>query len=119
MALFKKKEKKNHNYLEMTPKVNYGYEINEKGLIDVLVPKFTDKFLSKFLMPRIRNPHIKANLDEIGTATWLLIDGNNKVDFIIERLNEKFGDKLEPSIERVLTFLSHLYRNGFITFLEL
>ncbi len=119
--MFKKKKNKfeNLNYLELTPIANYTYEKKENGLVNVLVPRFTDKLLGKYLQPRLKNKYIKANLDDIGTATWLLINGNNKVHQIANDLSEQFGEKIHPVNERLTQFLTQLYQAGFITFTEI
>lgn len=119
LSLFKKRESEDINYLELTPYCLYGHDYREDGLIDVLVPRFTDKFFGKFLQPSLKKPFIKANFDEIGSAVWLEIDGKRKVGEIIANLNEKFGDKIHPVYDRVTLFLSQLHRNGFIKFQEL
>ena len=119
MGLFKNKKFKDLNLMELTPIRNYEHKENENELIDVLVPRFTDWFFGKYLMPRMKNKHIKANLDEIGSKTWLLIDGENKVFQIAELLSEHFGEKVEPSVNRITLFMHQLYRNGFITFKEI
>lgn len=119
--MFNKKKNKfeNLNYLELTPISNYTFEKRENGLVNVLVPRFTDKFFGKYLQPRLKNKYIKANLDEIGTATWLLINGNNKVYHIANGLTEQFGEKIQPVNERLTQFLTQLYQAGFITFAEI
>lgn len=113
------KEKEELNYLEMTPLRSYNHELNESNLIDVLVPKFKSEFLRNLLVPSKRSPFIKANLDEFGSETWLLMDGENKVELIADKLNEKFGDRIHPVIGRLTTFLTQLYKNGFISFKEI
>lgn len=119
--MFKKKKNKfeNLNYLELTPIANYNYEKNEKGLINVLVPRFTDKIFGKILQPRLKSKYIKANLDEIGTATWLLINGSKNVHQIANDLSKQFGDKIHPVNERLTQFLTQLYQAGFISFAEI
>jgi hypothetical protein len=123
MALFsskKDREKyKDVNYLELTPYRLYEHEQKEDGLINILVPKFTNKIMANLLMPRIRHPYIKANMDEIGTATWLEIDGQQNVRQIADNLAEKFGDKIQPVYERLTMFLTQLYKAGFILFKEI
>jgi hypothetical protein len=119
LGLFGFKDKEELNYLKMTPQRNYEYEKNENNLIDVLVPKFKNEFLKNLLVPRSRSPYIKANLDEFGSETWLLMDGENKVEFIADKLTEKFGDKIQPVIGRLTTFLTNLYKNDFISFKEI
>jgi hypothetical protein len=119
LSLFKKRKSEDINYLDLTPYRLYGHDLREDGLIDVLVPRFTDKFFGKFLQPSLKKPFIKANFDEIGSAVWLEINGERKVEEIIANLNEMFGDKIHPVFERVTLFLSQLHRNGFIKFHEL
>jgi hypothetical protein len=118
-GIFSKNKKKKLNYLEMTPFAIYSHEINSKGNIDVLVPRFTDKVFGKLLQPRLKNKYIKANLDEFGSATWLFIDGNNSVTRIGELLTEKFGEQIQPVYDRLTLFLTQLYNAGFISFNEL
>lgn len=118
-AAFSKKKKRELNYLEMTPIAIYSHEFNSDGKIDVLVPRFSDKVLGKLLQPRLKNKYIKANLDEFGSATWQLIDGNNSVTRIGELLTEKFGEQIQPVYDRLTLFLTQLYNAGFISFKEL
>ena len=114
----KKDSKATVNYLELTPSVNYDHVVNSKGLVDVLVPKFTKEWQNRFLIPKGKSPHIRANLDDFGSYTWLLIDGKTKVGDIGEALEQKFGEKVHPVFQRLTLFMTHLYKNGFITFNE-
>ena len=117
---FRKKNKLSDiNYLELTPVVNYEHKTNEKGLVDVMVPRFNDRIFGRFLQPKLKDKYIYANLDEIGSQTWLLIDGKNKVYEIIEALDNHFGEKVQPVYDRLTMFLTQLYKNGFISFKEL
>ena len=115
---FKKKVKSNLNYLEMTPVPMYSYETAEEGLIKVLVPKFTSQFAKKYVNKWLKYPYIKANLDEFGTSVWLLMNGENKVDYIGNKLTEQFGERIEPVYDRLTLFLTQLYQAGFIKFKE-
>ena len=120
MRLFKKKENKEINYLELTPKRLYGHEIKENdGLVNVLVPKFSDKILGRIIQPRLKDKYIRANLDKIGSSTWLKIDGKSNILAIGAGLTEEFGEEIQPVNQRVTTFFSQLYKAGFITFIEL
>ncbi len=112
------KRKNEINLLELTPTTNYQHEINEEGLVDVLVPRFKSKFMQKFI-PKGRSLYIRANLDEIGSKVWCLIDGKTKVFEIAESLKNDLGEKAEPIYPRLNLFLTQLYHNGFIYFLEL
>jgi hypothetical protein len=113
-----KKKTKETNYLELTPYVNYEHEQKDDGLINVLVPKFTNKILATILMPRLRSPYIRANLDEFGSAVWILIDSRTKVDKLSDILLEQFGERIQPVEHRLTMFLTQLYNAGFINFLE-
>jgi hypothetical protein len=70
-------------------------------------------------MPKSRNPYIKANLDELGSAAWELINGSRNVREIANILNERFNEKIEPAYERVGLFFQKMYLNNFIIFIEL
>ncbi len=117
--MFSKKPKKEYNFLELTPFHIYEYEINSNNLVDVLVPRFTSVFARKFILPRMKNPYFKANLDEYGSHIWKNIDGKKKVKELIALLEERFGEKVQPATERTLVFLRQLYNAGFINFYEL
>jgi coenzyme PQQ synthesis protein D (PqqD) len=113
-----KKKKIDINYLEMTPKAIHEHEIGTDKCVWVHVPRFDNPFFNK-LLPRGKKSYIKANLDEFGSACWLQIDGNTKVQQIGERLLEQFGEKVDPVYDRLTQFLTILYTNKFIDFIEL
>ena len=117
--MFKKNKFKNVNYLDLTPIPNYGHIVKEEGLVDVLVPRFKNKTAEKLFIPKSKSPYINANLDELGSEVWKLLNGENKVHVIAEKLNEIFGEKIQPVHERLTKFLSQLYNNGFISFKEI
>jgi hypothetical protein len=120
MRLFDRhKELKGKNYMELTPVRMHEHRYRDGNLIDVLAPRFSDRFFGKLLQPKLRNKYIRANLDEIGSRTWELIDGERQVHQIIEELRALFGEKIEPATDRLIMFLTQLYRNGFITFREI
>ncbi|MFA6924241.1 MAG: PqqD family protein [Bacteroidales bacterium] len=116
MSIFSKKNKTNINYLELIPHTIHNHKIEEDGLVTVLVPRFTSKFWSKYFLSIMKNKYINLKLDELGSATWLMLDGKNRVDTICNELNEKFGEKINPVEERVTKFLTQLYLNKFINF---
>jgi hypothetical protein len=104
-----KKEKKNNiNFLELIPVKNIKWERGERGLVVLLKPKFKNKFLVKYLSPRIKNPFFRIKLDEIGSYVWELCDEQNTVGNIGRKLKEKFGEKIEPVYDRLILFLRQL-----------
>lgn len=110
---------KQANYLELTPMRLVAEEIEPDNLVTVLMPKFKTKFMQKYFLPRSKSAYVKIKLDELGSATWLAIDGKKKVSNIIAELQEQFGDKIQPVETRVTTFLTMLYQQELISFLEI
>jgi hypothetical protein len=120
MKLFQRNTKlRNANYLELRPIRKIKEEVDSQNLVTVLIPKFTNQFVKKYLQPIIKSPFIKLKLDELGSASWLAIDGIKNVDQICKELVEKFGDKIQPVEERLTKFLTQLYEHRLITFEEL
>ena len=116
----KYKEKiENLNFLELTPVLEIGFELDGNGLVNILIPRFSNKLLASIFMPRLKAPYIKMSLDEFGSVAWQNIDGKSNVDGIAKHLLDKFGEKIDPVEERLTKFLSQLYNYKFITFIEL
>lgn len=119
MKLFKRNKFKGINFLDLIPVRKLDYEYRDDENINLLIPKYRDKFFGKLLQPRINDKYLKANMDIYGTNTWLLIDGNRNVFEISKLMKEKFGNDIEPVYDRITLFINNLYRNGFIYFKEL
>ena len=110
-------EQSQMNIFNLTPVQIHKFEYRKDGQIDVLVPRFENPFWQK-LIPKKVNPYIKANLDEIGSAAWELIDGKRTVKEIAVILDEKFKEQIAPVYERLATFVRKMNANKFITFIE-
>jgi hypothetical protein len=110
---------KNANYLDLTPVCAKKHLIGDDEKVTVIIPKFTNKFVVEKIVPKLKHPDMKLNLDEIGSAVWLLIDGKKKVKEIALELSQKFGDKIQPVDERLTKFLTQLYEQRLITFDEI
>lgn len=82
-------------------------------IVTVLYHKKPNFFEKTFLKKLSAKP-LKADLDEIGSFIWPLIDGVNNVETIIKLSSEKFGDKIEPANERICLFINQLNQNRFI-----
>jgi len=114
----RRKVLKNTSLLDLTPVAKVGHEVGPEGLITLLYPKFK-RATFNFLIPARKSPFIRLSLDEIGSESWLLIDGKRNVGEIAQKLTEKFGDKVQPAADRLGKFLSQLYNNKYISFTEL
>ena len=113
---------KNSNPLELHPVRLHEHQYNQEGTVYLKVPKFRKRWMRDFFISGRRKKHFTIYLDELGTATWLEIDGERSVRQICDKLKEKMGEKIEPHHEvedRVAKFLSQLYEQRYITFREL
>lgn len=109
----------NANFLDLTPVTRHKHEEEGDGTIRLLIPRFTGALLGRWLQRKARHPYMTLSLDEYGTATWLLCDGQHTVRDICRRMKDRFGEKVHPAEDRITTFLSQLYKKKLITFREL
>lgn len=106
------------NLLSLIPVRKAGWEKNEKGLIILLKPKWRLPLLRKHLLPRLKRPCYKVNLDAIGSFLWEACDGERDVEELGRLLFQEFGKHVEPVYDRLAVFLRSLARNGFIAYKE-
>lgn len=71
--------------------------------------RLVDRLLVEMSTRRIR-------LDEVGSAAWLLFDGERTVGDVADELRARFGDAVEPAEERVGTLVRLLHRQLFVEF---
>jgi len=107
------------NSFDLTPIKLVDHQIEENGLVSILMPKVYNKLMKKILEPKLSSKHVKIKLDEIGSTVWLSIDNNKNVGQIAKELVDRFHDKIQPVEERLPKFISQLYAQKFITFKEL
>ncbi|MCX6270214.1 MAG: PqqD family protein [Bacteroidetes bacterium] len=115
-ALPQKIKDKSVNYLDLIPSPILSHQIEESGLVTLLVPRFRSPFWSRFINQHTPKKDILLKLDELGSSTWILLDGKRTVEQICIELTLTLGEKIHPAEERVTKFLSQLYRNKFISF---
>jgi hypothetical protein len=115
----KKKILKSANFLDLKPIPKYSHELDSQGYVVLLVPRFTGFPGKQLLQHRLKNPYFKISLDEVGSETWLLANGKTTVKEICRLAEEKLGEKIIPTQERVTTFFSQLYMRKLITFTEI
>lgn len=123
MNFFKRRKiLRSTSFLDLTP-VRVNTHETEKGeLVVLLVPKFKSTKLRRFMVPGTKSDFFKIRLDELGSNTWLAIDGSKNVRVICDALIDQLGEKIQPHEEveqRVLKFLSQLYDQRYITFREI
>jgi hypothetical protein len=123
MNFFKRRKfLKKVNSLELTPLRLLGHTPGEGAKVSVLLPRYRGTLLGSLLQSRTNRKYIQIRLDEFGSATWLLIDGQATVGEICSKLVEQFGESLatpEEMEDRVAKFMFVLYDQRYITFREL
>lgn len=120
LGFFKRREiLKGANFLDLHPIALHAYEPEEGGKVRVLIPRFKGKITRFMFQSPRRSPHIKLSLDELGSATWVLLDGKTDVRSLCIALRGQLGEKIEPAEERVTRFLSQLYQQDLIIFREI
>ncbi|MBS4956244.1 MAG: PqqD family peptide modification chaperone [Clostridium sp.] len=88
-----------------------NYKVDDNGIVTVL-EKQDHKIQKFFRKLRFKIPLYKEiTFDEISSEVFTQIDGIKTVKEIGEYLEVKFGDKVNPLYERLLTFLNHIYVN--------
>ena len=85
-----------------------------KGEYIVLAfPRFKQRWMQKYLVPKSISPYIRVTLEEHGTAIWQLIDGKRSVAEIIETLTSK-TDTEKDYVSRIATYIMQLQKDKFI-----
>ncbi|MFQ5707144.1 MAG: PqqD family protein [bacterium] len=96
------------NLRTLHPKWNRKWEKTNNGRTVIIVPKFGNHPLGKWLMKRLKNPYYRLKLDEIGSFVWQQCNGMASVEEISNNLRQEFGEKVEPVQERLRLFLKQL-----------
>lgn len=125
-------DKKKGNFLDLIPEHSCRWEASENenegtGGVDLLVPRFKNKWMKKFAMKLGKSELVKVHLDDMGAKVWNLMDGVNNVSQIgnllaageektEEQTDEEFMDQVFGRLTQYLTILE---RNKFITFKNL
>jgi hypothetical protein len=118
---FKERKKilQNINTLDLTPIKLFADEIDNEKLVTIIVPKFKNELVKKFILPKLKSADFRIKLEKFGSAVWCNMDGNKKVHQIIKTVSDTFGDEIQPVVERVSKFIFQLYEQKLITFNEL
>ncbi|BAA29434.1 108aa long hypothetical protein [Pyrococcus horikoshii OT3] len=102
------------NYLNLIPIRNEKVELRKiEGKYYLMIPMESKL---DFLARRLHGNYRRLELDEIGAYVWELCDGTRNVEEIGKLLKARFGEKVEPLYERLLTFLIQLQRRNLIRF---
>lgn len=108
-------EKEKINLFDAIPCIGEGIqtEENKEGLSVIAFPRFKNKFMQKYMIPKSISPFLHITLDKHGTKVWSLIDGKRTVREIADLLKNDF--KNEKDLEqRLEMFIVQLYRRQFL-----
>lgn len=105
---------KNTNLLLMTPIRNPKIEWDNSDNIILKIKRY--KKIDRFMNKVFKTPLVHTiELDEIGSFVWENCDGNNKIEDISNLLNNNFGQKVEPVLDRLIHYIQILKNNQFIS----
>lgn len=116
MDFFKRRKiLKRLNFLEAIPVRVCSHQEEEGGKVTLVVPKFSNQQFNDWFLGR-RSKNFLIRLDEAGSKTWRLIDGNRTVGEISGELEKQ---NVGETVERVTKFMTMLYEQRYITFRQL
>lgn len=105
--------------MDMIPERIRDHEREEDGSVQVLYPRFEWGPLKKWLMPRLKNPFIRVNLDSVGSCVWEAIDGKKTVYEIGKEVCASLGEKEDENWHwRMGTFMQMLKNRDLIQLRE-
>lgn len=108
-------KKKSENFLDYVPKKNpeIEWKIKEDGCVEVaMLNKGFFNRLAQIIWKRPKVSYI--SLEEMGSFIWQQIDGERTVLDISVLVKEEFGEKAEPLLERLCTYVKMLANWKFV-----
>jgi len=112
--------KQKENYLDLVFSKNTEIKFEEKDGIVTLFIENKGVF-NKIAQKLLRKPKVtQLHLEEFGSFIWNQIDGVKTVIQISEFVKEKFGEKAEPLLPRLVQYFKILQDNNFVkkTYIE-
>ena len=111
----KKNKKVQENYLERRPvrPQHIQWSVDEEGLVTLdientgLMNRIAQKLLKK---PKVSHIH----LDQMGSFLWPLLDGEQTIFELGEKVEEQFGEEAHPLYERLAKYFGILESYRFI-----
>jgi hypothetical protein len=96
------------NLLDLKPRRLVAHEMEGDRAV-ILIPRFRARWMGWF-QRRLKNPHVKVRLDDVGTAVWLGCDGQTSLAQIGRDLQARFGERVEPIWDRLALFVRQMKR---------
>ena len=111
---------KNDNYLDFIPvrSDKNKWEADEEGNVTIFVEnKGVFNKLAQLLLKKPRFSQI--HLEQFGSFIYPLIDGNDSIYEIGQKVKEHFGEEAEPLYPRLIQYFKMLNDYGFINYKNL
>ena len=80
----------------------------------MFLPRFGASRIGKLIERLTNSKPLKIRLDKVGTFMWKLCDGNHTVKVIGEKMQQTFGDEIEPVYDRLALFFQQMERGRMI-----
>ena len=84
----------------------------------VLVPKFRNPLVVRWIVPFMKYPNVRVKLDTLGSFVWNMCDGSTTVAQMTERMTVEFGDTATSAQERIRQFLLTLEKSDLVNLYE-
>ena len=107
---------KEEKYIKLIPVRQCEHEQNNELVTVLFVKKPT--IIEKIFFRKMVNKPYKIDLDEIGSFIWGQINAVLNVSEIIDITKEHFGEKIESTEERVITFFKQMYSTKLVMLYE-
>jgi hypothetical protein len=96
------------------PSRRLNWSQDDDGRCVVLRPKLGEGPVGRWFAARLGDPYYRIRLDEFGTFVWNACDGQTPLTVIVERMRDEFGDRVEPTTERVGRFVQQMLHGRMI-----
>ena len=96
------------------PSRRFDWCQDDDGRCVVLRPKLGEGRVGRWFAARLGDPYYRIRLDEFGTFVWKACDGHTPLAVIAERMRDEFGDRVEPTQERVGRFVQTMLHGRMI-----
>jgi len=108
-------QKEKYNFVLYIPEIKHTqYRVTESGRVllelDINPVK---KLMGKLVN---RTPVADIEFDELASSAWLSMDGTRSVLDIARIQSERTGDDIDESVRRVVQFVRHVAKQGWIRF---
>lgn len=113
----KSKKKDSYNFMLYVPEITHeDWKLEDEKVILYFKVKDPVKRFSGWLIKKTATCDI--TFDELCTKAWLAIDGKRSVYEICRLMGTQTGETLEQSIYRLIPYMKHIAKKGWIKFKE-